>query len=134
MITKKYIKPPYNIKDERVLIDLYDRLGQQIDDIQNSLAVNGLTEENFESAFLASKYHDASPECDWDYINNDIYRHAQQILEKLEIQRQSVAMWIHFYRCRRDIATCPDDWDEFVAWDAKTDAEQYDLLGITING
>lgn len=121
------------MNNERVMIDLYNRLGRQIDGIRKSLTMNGLTESAPEAAFLAMKYNNTCPDCAWDDINNDIYRHAQQILQKLEIQRQSVAMWIHFYRCRRDIATCPDDWGDFLLWDAQRDDDQYAMLGMTIN-
>lgn len=132
-INNTYIKPPHKINNERVMIDLYDRLGRQIDGIRKSLTLNGLTDSAPEAAFLGAKYNNTCPDCDWDYINNDIYHQAQQILRKLEIQRQSVAMWIHFYRCRRNIATCPDAWEDFLVWDAQRDNDQYAMLGITIN-
>lgn len=128
-----YIKPPYAMENERVMIDLYDRLGRQIDGIRKSLTMNGLTESAPEAAFLAMKYDNTCPDCVWDDINNDIYRHAQQILQSLENQRQSVAMWIHFYRCRRDIATCPSDWAEFLVWDARRDDDQLAALGMVTN-
>lgn len=121
------------MNNERVLIDLYNRLGRQIDNIHQSLTLNGLTEDAPEAAFLSMKYHNTRPDCVWDDSNNEIYSYAQKILEVLELQRQSVAMWIHFYRCRRDIATCPEEWEDFLAWDKRELEKQYALFEVAID-